>query len=562
MQYPNLPSPSLQTKDMPVVKEITNELLKELESVLNNATLWKEQVNLSLKGVVRILEVLLTMDFFKNANDIDEKLRNSIEWLQSTSKNLKDKMQEYESYFNRFNASMLENEQEVKETLESNKALILNEIQRLEIELNAKEKELLSAFESVLNSALESAKSALNSSKESIKEELNTLLAHLKSELESFKNESLENLSQTQNQSLESLENAKSQGLNAINALIESLKIELEQKNNQNLENIKNASIELQRDKTSAIDSINSSLQSALNEIENLNNRISTTLNSSFSATKEDFLNQANSKLNTMLEPLNNEINALKQEQSNLNNNDVLIQNRLDNKLNKFNERQLDLISKNANIIDSLSTKTTSLENRLNDFPTEKIIILNNITTSKNYVNDSNTFEKITPLAWSHSVIFKANKIYLIELFLNYEVRYYGYDDVASGQLILCLSNTYNCDGKIIILNNTLRTCKNIDMSGSGNSQYPYVVKTIFRPNEDLKSLWLFGRQYQSIWINPVYRSEPVENINYILKTGGFYRPRLTNVGEYQYELYNESQIVVGVQSSYLKVSELSYLPE
>ncbi len=67
MNYPNPPSPELANKQIPAVKAITNELLKELESVLNNATLWREQVSLSLNGVVRILEVLVSMDFFKNA---------------------------------------------------------------------------------------------------------------------------------------------------------------------------------------------------------------------------------------------------------------------------------------------------------------------------------------------------------------------------------------------------------------------------------------------------------------------------------------------------------------
>ncbi len=69
MNYPNPPSPELANTEIPAFKEITNELLKELESVLNNATLWKEQVSLSLKGVTRILEVLTSMDFFKNANE-------------------------------------------------------------------------------------------------------------------------------------------------------------------------------------------------------------------------------------------------------------------------------------------------------------------------------------------------------------------------------------------------------------------------------------------------------------------------------------------------------------
>ncbi len=43
MNYPNLP----------------------IQSALNSNTLFTEQVGLSLKGIVRILEVLLSLDFFQ-----------------------------------------------------------------------------------------------------------------------------------------------------------------------------------------------------------------------------------------------------------------------------------------------------------------------------------------------------------------------------------------------------------------------------------------------------------------------------------------------------------------
>lgn len=42
MNYPNPPSPEITTKEKPAFKEITSELLRELESALNNATLWEE----------------------------------------------------------------------------------------------------------------------------------------------------------------------------------------------------------------------------------------------------------------------------------------------------------------------------------------------------------------------------------------------------------------------------------------------------------------------------------------------------------------------------------------
>ncbi|GAA9981012.1 hypothetical protein VN1001_10510 [Helicobacter pylori] len=120
MNYPNLPNSALEIKSQPEVKEITNELLKQLQNALNSNTLFTEQVELSLKGIVRILEVLLSLDFFKNANEIDSSLRNSIEWLKSAGESLKNKMKEYERFFSGFNTSMKANEQEVTNILNAN----------------------------------------------------------------------------------------------------------------------------------------------------------------------------------------------------------------------------------------------------------------------------------------------------------------------------------------------------------------------------------------------------------------------------------------------------------
>ncbi len=103
MNYPNLPNSALEITNQPEVKEITNELLKQLQSALNSDTQFSEQVELSLKGIVRILEVLLSLDFFKNANEIDSSLRNSIEWLTNAGMRLKNKMKEYEGFFSDFN---------------------------------------------------------------------------------------------------------------------------------------------------------------------------------------------------------------------------------------------------------------------------------------------------------------------------------------------------------------------------------------------------------------------------------------------------------------------------
>ncbi|WQZ56560.1 hypothetical protein KVM69_02330 [Helicobacter pylori] len=132
MNYPNLPNSALEITQQPEVKEITNELLKQLQNALKGNHLFTEQVELSLKGIVRILEVLLSLDFFKNANEIDSSLRNSIEWLTNAGKSLKLKMKEYERFFNDFNASMRTNEQEVTNTLNANAENIKSEIKKLE----------------------------------------------------------------------------------------------------------------------------------------------------------------------------------------------------------------------------------------------------------------------------------------------------------------------------------------------------------------------------------------------------------------------------------------------
>ncbi|MCQ2913559.1 hypothetical protein JT104_08190, partial [Helicobacter pylori] len=92
MNYPNLPNSALEITEQPEVKEITNELLKQLQNALHSNAQFSEQVELSLKGIVRILEVLLSLDFFKNANEIDSSLRNSIEWLNRAGESLKAKM--------------------------------------------------------------------------------------------------------------------------------------------------------------------------------------------------------------------------------------------------------------------------------------------------------------------------------------------------------------------------------------------------------------------------------------------------------------------------------------
>ncbi|GAA7097272.1 hypothetical protein HpBGD15_09220 [Helicobacter pylori] len=165
MNYPNLPNSALEITEQPQVKEITNELLKQLQSALKPNSLFTEQVELSLKGIVRILEVLLSLDFFKNANEIDKSLRNSIEWISNAGESLKAKMKEYEGFFSDFNTSMKSNEQEVTNTLNANTENIKNEIKKLENQIIETATRLLTSYQIFLNQAKENANNEINTNK-------------------------------------------------------------------------------------------------------------------------------------------------------------------------------------------------------------------------------------------------------------------------------------------------------------------------------------------------------------------------------------------------------------
>ncbi len=165
INYPNLPNSALEITEQPEVKEITNELLKQLQNALNSNSLFIEQVELSLKGIVRILEVLLSLDFFKNANEIDSSLRNSIEWLTKAGESLKNKMKEYEGFFSDFNTSMRSNEQEVTNTLNANTENIKNEIKKLENQLIETTTRLLTSYQIFLNQARDNANHQITENK-------------------------------------------------------------------------------------------------------------------------------------------------------------------------------------------------------------------------------------------------------------------------------------------------------------------------------------------------------------------------------------------------------------
>ncbi|WP_208390281.1 ATPase [Helicobacter pylori] len=216
MNYPNPPSPEITTKEKPAFKEITSELLRELENALNNATLWKEQVNLSLKGVKRILEVITGMDFFQKANEIDGRLRGVVKWLEDSSNGLQTKMQEYESYFNDFNTSMKANEQEVTSILNANTENIKSEIKKLENQLIETATKILTSYQIFLNNAKESAQAQINTNKTESLEAITLAKTNANNEISENKTQAITTINEAKNTANNEISTNQTQSLEAI----------------------------------------------------------------------------------------------------------------------------------------------------------------------------------------------------------------------------------------------------------------------------------------------------------------------------------------------------------
>ncbi len=243
MNYPNLPNSALEITNQPEVKEITNELLKQLQSALNSNSLFTEQVELSLKGIVRILEVLLSLDFFKNANEIDSSLRNSIEWLSNAGESLKNKMKEYEGFFSDFNTSMQANEQEVTNILNANTENIKSEIKKLENQLIETTTKLLTSYQIFLNQARENANNQITEKQTQAITTINEAKTNANNEISNNQTQAINNINEAKNNanneistnktaSLEALKQEKQQATSeiteakktAFNELLETLK--------------------------------------------------------------------------------------------------------------------------------------------------------------------------------------------------------------------------------------------------------------------------------------------------------------------------------------------------
>ncbi|MGH1614242.1 hypothetical protein [Helicobacter pylori] len=217
MNYPNLPNSALEIKQQPEVKEITNELLKQLQNALKSNAHFSEQVELSLKGIVRILEVLLSLDFFKNANEIDSSLRNSIEWLSNAGESLKNKMKEYEGFFSEFNTSMHANEQEVTNTLNANTENIKTEIKKLENQIIETTTRLLTSYQIFLNNARDNANHQITENKTQSLEAIKEAKTNASNEINTNKTASIEAITQAKTTANNEISENKTQAINNIN---------------------------------------------------------------------------------------------------------------------------------------------------------------------------------------------------------------------------------------------------------------------------------------------------------------------------------------------------------
>ncbi|PUD16508.1 hypothetical protein C2R82_01105 [Helicobacter pylori] len=216
MNYPNLPNSALEISEQPQVKEITNELLKQLQSALKGNHLFTEQVELSLKGIVRILEVLLSLDFFKNANEIDSSLRNSIEWLNNAGESLKLKMKEYEGFFSDFNTSMKANEQEVTNTLNASAENIKSEIKKLENQLIETTTKLLTSYQIFLNQARENANHQITENKTQSLEAIAQAKTSANNEITANKTQAITNINEAKENATNQINTNKTESLEAI----------------------------------------------------------------------------------------------------------------------------------------------------------------------------------------------------------------------------------------------------------------------------------------------------------------------------------------------------------
>ncbi len=182
--------------------------------------------------------MLLSLDFFKNANEIDSSLRNSIEWLNHAGESLKLKMKEYERFFNDFNTSMHANEQEVTNTLNANAENIKSEIKKLENQLIETTTKLLTSYQIFLNQARDNATTQINTNKTESLEAITQAKDNAQAQINTNKTESLEAITLAKNNANNEISNNKTQAIANINEAKESAQAQINANKQEALNNI------------------------------------------------------------------------------------------------------------------------------------------------------------------------------------------------------------------------------------------------------------------------------------------------------------------------------------
>ncbi len=216
-------------------------------------------MELSLKGIVRILEVLLSLDFFKNANEIDSSLRNSIEWLSNAGESLKLKMKEYEGFFSEFNTSMHANEQEVTSILNANTENIKSEIKKLENQIIETTTRLLTSYQIFLNQARDNANHQITENKTQSLEAITQAKTTANNEMSENKTASLEAITQAKTNANNEISENKTQAINNLNEAKVSTTNQINTNKQEVLNNITQA-------KTTATSEINEAKKRSLSK--------------------------------------------------------------------------------------------------------------------------------------------------------------------------------------------------------------------------------------------------------------------------------------------------------
>ncbi|EMH26302.1 hypothetical protein, partial [Helicobacter pylori] len=197
---------------------------------------------------------------FKNANEIDSSLRNSIEWLSNAGESLKLKMKEYERFFSEFNTSMRANEQEVKNTLNANTENIKSEIKKLENQLIETATRLLTSYQVFLNQARDNANHQITENKTQSLEAINQAKTTANNEINNNQTQAINNINEAKKTANNEISNEKTQAITNIN--------EAKTNANNEISTNKTASLEaLKQEKNQATSEITEAKKTAFNEL-------------------------------------------------------------------------------------------------------------------------------------------------------------------------------------------------------------------------------------------------------------------------------------------------------